>query len=65
MTAKFLNIGATNYYLGELVKASSERLIIISPFLKFNDRIRELLEHKDRVKIDVWIVYGKSELAPQ
>ncbi len=63
--AKFLNTSATNYYLEELIKASTERLIIISPFLKFNDRIRELLADKDRMKIDVRIVYGKSELAPQ
>jgi phosphatidylserine/phosphatidylglycerophosphate/cardiolipin synthase-like enzyme len=63
--ARFLNTSATNYYLEELIKASCERLIIISLFLKFNDRIRELLEDKDRMKIDVRIVYGKSELAPQ
>jgi phosphatidylserine/phosphatidylglycerophosphate/cardiolipin synthase-like enzyme len=62
--AKFLNTSATNYYLEELIKVAGERLIIISPFLKFNDRIRELLEDKDRMKIDVRIVYGKSELAP-
>ena len=62
--AKFLNTSATNYYLEELIKVARERLIIISPFLKFNDRIRELLEDKDRMKIDVRIVYGKSELAP-
>ncbi|WP_295589801.1 phospholipase D family protein, partial [uncultured Lamprocystis sp.] len=62
--AKFLNTSATNYFLEELIKATRERLIIISPFLKFNDRIRELLQDKDRMKIDVRIVYGKSELAP-
>ncbi|WP_295880874.1 hypothetical protein [uncultured Thiohalocapsa sp.] len=62
--AKFLNTSATNDYLEELVKAARERLIIISPFLKFNDRIRELPEDKDRMKIDVRIVYGKSELSP-
>ncbi len=62
--AKFLNTSATNYYLEELIKTARERLIIISPFLKFNDRIRELLEDKDRMKIDVRIVYGKSELSP-
>jgi phosphatidylserine/phosphatidylglycerophosphate/cardiolipin synthase-like enzyme len=61
---RFLNTSATNYFLEELIKAARERLIIISPFLKFNDRIRELLEDKDRMKIDVRIVYGKSELAP-
>lgn len=63
--AKFLNTSATNYYLEELIKQARERLIIISPFLKFNDRIKELLADKDRMKIDIRIVYGKSELAPQ
>lgn len=62
---KFLNTSATNYYLEELIKQARERLIIISPFLKFNDRIKELLADKDRMKIDVRLVYGKSELAPQ
>ncbi len=62
--AKFLNTSATNYYLEELIKEASDRLILISPFLKLNDRIKELLEDKDRLKIDVRIVYGKSELQP-
>ena len=63
--AKFLNTSATNYYLEELIKQTRERCIVISPFLKFNDRIKELLADKDRMKIDVRLVYGKSELAPQ
>lgn len=63
--AKFLNTSATNYYLEELIKETREHLIIISPFLKFNDRIKELLTDKNRMKIDIRIVYGKSELAPQ
>lgn len=63
--AKFLNTSATNYYLEELIKHSQERLIIISPFLKFNDRMKELLADKDRLKIDIRLVYGKSELAPK
>lgn len=63
--AKFLNTSATNYFLEELVKNASERLILISPFLKLNDRIKELLEDKNRLKIDVRIVYGKNELQPE
>lgn len=63
--AKFLNTSGTNYYLEELIKNSSDRLILISPFLKLNDRIKELLEDKNRLKIDVRIVYGKSELQPE
>jgi len=62
--AKFLNTSATNYYLEELIKGASDRLILISPYLKLNDRIKELLEDKNRLKIDVRIVYGKSELQP-
>lgn len=62
--AKFLNTSATNYYLEELIKKTRDRLIIISPYLKFNDRIKELIEDKNRLKIDVRVVYGKSELAP-
>ncbi len=62
--AKFLNTSATNYYLEELIKNASDRLVLISPFLKLNDRIKELLEDKNRLKIDVRIVYGKSELQP-
>lgn len=60
--AKFLNTSATNYFLEELIKNASERLILISPFLKLNDRIKQLLEDKNRLKIDVRIVYGKNEL---
>ncbi|MEX0793629.1 MAG: phospholipase D-like domain-containing protein [Pirellulaceae bacterium] len=62
--AKFLNTSAISYHLEELIKNASERLVIISPFLKFNDRVRELLEDKDRLKIDIRIVYGKSDLHP-
>lgn len=62
--AKFLNTSGTNYHLEELIKAARDRLILISPFLKLNDRMKELLADKDRLKIDVRIVYGKSELAP-
>ncbi len=63
--AKFLNTSATNYFLEEMIKNASDRLILISPFLKLNDRMKELLADKNRLKIDVRIVYGKSELQPQ
>lgn len=62
--AKFLNTSATNFFLEELIKNAKERLILISPFLRLNDRIKELLEDKDRLKIDIRIVYGKSDLHP-
>ncbi len=63
--AKFLNTSATNYFIEELIKEAKDRLILISPFLKLNDRMKELLSDKNRLKIDVRIVYGKSELQPE
>ena len=63
--AKFLNTSATNYFLEEMIKGAKDRLILISPFLRLNDRIKELLADKNRLKIDVRIVYGKSELQPE
>ncbi|SRR5690554_273805 len=62
--AKFLNTTGITYYLEDLIKGSSERLILISPYLKLSSRIKELLEDKNRLKIDIRIIYGKSELAP-
>jgi len=63
--AKFLNTSATNYFLEELIKTAKERLILISPYLKLNDRIKELLADKNRLKLDVRVVYGKNELQPE
>lgn len=63
--AKFLNTSATNYLLEELIKNAQDKVILISPFLRLNDRIKELLEDKNRLKIDIRIVYGKSELQPE
>jgi len=63
--AKFLNTSGTTYHLEELIKKSSDRLILISPYLKLNERIKELLEDKKRLKSDIRIVYGKSDLQPE
>jgi len=63
--AKFLNSSGINYVLEELINRAKDRLILISPFLKLNDRVKELLADKNRLKIDVRIVYGKSELQPE
>lgn len=63
--AKFLKSSGTTYHLEELIKNASDRLIIISPYLKLNDRIKELLEDRNRLKIDIRIVYGKNDLQPE
>ncbi len=62
---EFLTTTGVSYRLEEIIKSASERLVIISPFLRVNERIKELLEDKDRLKIDVRIIYGKNELQPE
>ncbi len=63
--SKFLNTSGITYHLEELIKNANDKLILISPYLKLNDKIKELLEDKNRYKIDVRIIYGKSELQPE
>lgn len=61
---KFLTTSGITFHLEGLIKAAKEKLILISPFLKVNERLRQLLEDKDRDKIDIRVVYGKNELQP-
>ncbi len=63
--AKFLNTSAANYYLEEIIRLAHDRLILLSPFLKLNERVKELLEDRNRLKIDVRLIYGKNELQPE
>lgn len=42
----FLNTSAGNYFQEELIESTKDRLVLLSPFLKLNDRIRELQEDK-------------------
>ncbi len=63
--AKFLDTTGISYHLQQLINNANEKLILISPFLKINERIRQSLEDKDRLKIDIRIIYGKNELQPE
>ena len=63
--AKFLTTSAITYELEEIIKNALEQLVIISPYLKVNVRIKELLEEKDKDRIDIRVIYGKNELQPE
>jgi len=62
--AKFLDTTGVSYHLQQLINQSEDTLILISPYLKINERLRQSLDDKDRMKIDVRVVYGKNELQP-
>ena len=60
--AKFLDTTGVSYHLQQLINRANERLILISPFLKINDRIKQSLADKNLMKIDIRVVYGKNEI---
>ena len=63
--AEFLTTTGISYRLEEIIKTANERLVIISPFIRVTLRIKDLLEDRDRLKIDIRVVYGKNELHPE
>jgi len=60
--AKFLNSSGISYHLENLIKNANLSLFLISPYLKFNSRIKQLLEERNRLKRDIRIIYGKVDL---
>jgi len=63
--AKFLGTSGISYHLEELIHNANEKLILISPYLQFNDHLKQSLEEKDRQKtVDVRLIYGESKLQP-
>lgn len=60
--ANFLDTAGVSFYLQKLINNANEKLILISPYLKISDRLKQSIEDKDRMKIDIRFVYGKSEI---
>lgn len=63
--ATFLSTTSINFYLEQLIKKSSNNLILISPYLQINERLKELLQHKSQSGVVVKIIYGKKEMSPK
>ena len=64
--AKFLDTSGISHHLSEIIKNTDARLLIISPYLRFNRLIKEQLERQRLVlRKEVCVVYGKSELRPE
>lgn len=60
--AKFLNTTGVSYHLEELIKGTTDRLILISPYLQFADRIKENLKNLNIQKRDIRIIYRENKL---
>jgi hypothetical protein len=60
--AEFLKGNHLNSRLDEILENAEEKLVLISPFIKFHSRIKEILrtkKHNDKLLISV--VFGKNE----
>ncbi|NMO21732.1 hypothetical protein HPC49_45045 [Pyxidicoccus fallax] len=62
--AKFLDTTGVSYHLQKLINKANEKLILVSPYLKINERLKSALLDRDVFKIDIRIIYGKNELQP-
>jgi hypothetical protein len=60
--AKFLNTTGVSYHLEQLIKETKDRLVLISPYLQFTDRIKEHLSNLNIQKRDIRIVYKENKL---
>ncbi len=63
--AQFLDTTGVSYHLQRIITQAQDTLILISPYLKINQRLRQALDDKDRMKIDIRVIYGKNELQPE
>ena len=60
--AKFLATEGITHHLTEIIKNTERQLLLISPYLKFSQRIREELEDQDKLRRAICVVYGKKKL---
>ncbi|CAL65890.1 phospholipase D family protein [Christiangramia forsetii] len=60
--SKFLNTTGVSYHLEELIKNTTDRLILISPYLQFHNRIKDHIHNLNIQKKDIRIVYRESKL---
>ncbi len=60
--AKFLDTAGVSFYLQQLINGATEKLVLISPYLKISDRLKQSIADKDLMKIDIRLIYGKTEI---
>ena len=59
---KFLTTAGVSYHLEEIIKRAEASVLLVSPYLKTNDRIRAVIEARSHEGLDIRIVYGKKEI---
>ena len=49
----------------KIIRGADDFLVLISPYLQTNPKIRELLEQKSRSDTHIRVIYGKRDLQPE
>src|SRR3989339_1916808 len=62
--AEFLTTSGVSFRLEELIKNAEDNLFLITPYLQINERIKGLLEDRNRRNTRIEIIFGKSDLKP-
>jgi phosphatidylserine/phosphatidylglycerophosphate/cardiolipin synthase-like enzyme len=62
--AEFLTTTGVSAELEKIVSEARKEIFLISPYLKINQRMKDLLTDADRLRKDIRIVFGKNELQP-
>jgi len=63
--AKFLDTFGISNEIAQLIKGAKDKLYLISPYLQIDERFKQMLEDKDRMKLDVRIIYRENKLQLQ
>ena len=62
---EFLTTSGVSYHLEEIIKRAETFVLLISPYLKTNGRIRDEIAARSDQGLDIRIVYGKKEIDPK
>lgn len=60
--ATFLTTTGVSYHLEKLIKETKEKLVLISPYLQFSDKIKENIEYLSIQKRDIRIIFRENKL---
>ncbi len=50
---QFITTQGINYYLDELIKHAKQKIILITPYIKLNPRLQELLQEKKQEGVEI------------
>jgi len=62
---KFLTTQGINYHLDKLVKNAKKHIILVSPYIKLNQRLQELLKEKKREGVKIVFICKGDNLQEQ